>query len=275
MSISRLYSRVFNEKLLMGLSLAFIAFMYLLFVGGCDTKTGDAVDEVEESLYSKGKAELRKGNANEALGCFLKVIEKRRDAPESHWEAGSIYLNSLNDPIAAIYHFKKYLELKPDSNISGNVKQMIETAHKRFAASLPLTPFSNNVELEEIISKLQKENYELKQRLATYADTIEKLEKYQKNIAKKSEASATLANIQQTVSEKPDTLNNSRHNTKPPEVQRDKAVDYVVKPGDTLSSISRKVYGTTSRWKDIYKANRSVLPSPEALKPGQTLKMPR
>jgi LysM repeat protein len=53
-----------------------------------------------------------------------------------------------------------------------------------------------------------------------------------------------------------------------------KARTYVVQSGDTLSSISRKVYQTPGRWKDILDANQNQLPSPDDLKAGQTIILP-
>lgn len=49
---------------------------------------------------------------------------------------------------------------------------------------------------------------------------------------------------------------------------------YVVQPGDTLGSISRKFYGTSARYMDIYNANRESLASPNAVTVGQTLIIP-
>ena len=49
---------------------------------------------------------------------------------------------------------------------------------------------------------------------------------------------------------------------------------YVVADGDTLSRIALRFYGSSSRWPDIYDANRSALPSPGALSVGQTLRIP-
>jgi nucleoid-associated protein YgaU len=48
----------------------------------------------------------------------------------------------------------------------------------------------------------------------------------------------------------------------------------VIKKGDTLGSISTKVYGTSKLWKKIYSANRGVLPAPNRLKVGKTLVIP-
>lgn len=49
---------------------------------------------------------------------------------------------------------------------------------------------------------------------------------------------------------------------------------YVVRPGDTLSKISSRFYGTTSRYMEIYEANRDQLSSPTNIKVGQTLVIP-
>ncbi|PYL48715.1 MAG: hypothetical protein DMF40_03850 [Verrucomicrobia bacterium] len=50
---------------------------------------------------------------------------------------------------------------------------------------------------------------------------------------------------------------------------------YVVQHGDTLASISRKFYKTSTRWKQILDANRDVINDPKKLAPGQTLVIPK
>ena len=49
---------------------------------------------------------------------------------------------------------------------------------------------------------------------------------------------------------------------------------YTVARGDTLSAISRKHFGTSARWKDIYELNRDTLPRPDAMRPGQVIRVP-
>jgi len=53
-----------------------------------------------------------------------------------------------------------------------------------------------------------------------------------------------------------------------------KARTYVVQPGDTFTSISRKFYQTPSRWKDILDANLNQIPNPDELKAGQKIILP-
>lgn len=55
-----------------------------------------------------------------------------------------------------------------------------------------------------------------------------------------------------------------------------KSIKYAVKKGDCLYNISRKYYGSGSRYMDIYKANKKVIGSnPNKLKPGQVLTIPK
>jgi nucleoid-associated protein YgaU len=49
---------------------------------------------------------------------------------------------------------------------------------------------------------------------------------------------------------------------------------YIVKQGDTLSTIASAVYGDASQWRVIFDANRDQLPSESQLQIGQTLRIP-
>jgi nucleoid-associated protein YgaU len=47
-----------------------------------------------------------------------------------------------------------------------------------------------------------------------------------------------------------------------------------VKKGDTLAEISRKFYNTSSRWRDVLKANKGLISSPTGLRPDMKLTIP-
>ncbi len=278
-------SIVERRKAMVVLAIAFVVVLYILSAGGCDLANEEAiVKETNEPHYQRAMEELRRGNHQEALSAFLKVTEKRKDAPESHLEIGRIYLNNMEDPIFAIYHFRKFLELLPNSSISPNVRKMIETASKRYAASLPEMPYENNIrrlELEELWQKAQKENLELKQKLADAVDKLSKLESeikkisYNRNAVQVSETKTKQQLPTPEVSRKSTQRQQTSADKQKPVVVRDIPSTYVVQPGDTFSTISRKFFGTRSRWKDIYKANRDRCASPESLRGGQTIRIPR
>ena len=49
---------------------------------------------------------------------------------------------------------------------------------------------------------------------------------------------------------------------------------YVVRSGDTLSKIAQELLGDSGAFMDIFNANRDQLTDPNAIRPGQVLKIP-
>lgn len=49
---------------------------------------------------------------------------------------------------------------------------------------------------------------------------------------------------------------------------------YTVEKGDNLSSISKRFYGKSKFWKQIFEANRDTIENPDLIYPGQTIKLP-
>jgi nucleoid-associated protein YgaU len=49
---------------------------------------------------------------------------------------------------------------------------------------------------------------------------------------------------------------------------------YTVKPGDTLSKISKQFLGDANKYMRIFEANRDKLKDPDKIQPGQELKIP-
>ena len=228
--------------------------------------------ETDERAYRRGKSLLREGRKEEALQAFLSVIGSRNDATESHLEVGLLYLNHIKDPIAAIYHFRNYLALNPDGDHAEFVRDLIMTAQKDFAQTLPGEPFGDAVErvnLMEMVKGLQQENTILKEtilQLQREATTREsELLRYSNALATARSQPATAGEVAPIIIQTP---------TRQEAAQTAGQQSYTVQAGDTLSRISSKVYGESGRWTEIFEANRDLLPSPNALKPGQVLRIP-
>lgn len=49
---------------------------------------------------------------------------------------------------------------------------------------------------------------------------------------------------------------------------------YTVQAGDTLFKISTRFYGSSHKWKDIFEANRAIVPADGRVRAGQVLKLP-
>ncbi len=244
-----------------------LAFYALIALTACSRDASlDAVSETEEKHYQRAQRLLREGREDEALNAFLKVVEKRNDAAESNLEAGQLYAKHIGDPVAAIYHYRKYLELKPDSEQADRVNQMIDSATKEFARQLPGQPFRNDIDrldLLEMLEQARAENAALKEQLAA---TQRRLSQYESTRVSAPTISGGQARIAAPSSQ--------QSRTTAPAAASGPVRTHTVQSGETLSSISTKYYGNPRHFLDIFEANRDTLASPDSLRVGQQLKIP-
>ncbi|MGZ0707972.1 Cell division protein CpoB [Coraliomargarita sp. W4R53] len=229
------------------------------------------MSETDEKQYQLGQDYKNQGRMEEALSAFLRVVDARRDAPESHLEAGYIYLRTMKDPVRAIYHFDRYLQFKPQSPQASQVRQLIETAQKEFARQLPAQPYEgelDRIDLMDLVKTLKQENDSLKRELMAATARVEQLENVLGQARRSTQTQASSQPVRAQASTPTQTLTPSTPS--PSNAPR----TYTVQSGDTLSAISKRFYGTPSRWIDIYQANRDRLSSESALRVGQDVRIP-
>jgi tetratricopeptide (TPR) repeat protein len=266
-------------------------------VVGCgDSDRLSYANELDEPSYREGQSLLKSGRRQEALSAFLKVIDKRDDAAESHLEVGLLYVQHINDPLSAIYHFRKYLALRPNSPQAPLVRQRINAAIREFARTLPAQPLegqSQRVDLVAALDKLKQENESLKQQLAdaktahglatpaVTGDTpVVSTAAPPNNINFTLEAvptvrtrSAPVAPVR-TAPAQTMTPPTTARKTPPAPAVNTGPRKHVVRPGDTLSKLAQQYYNNRSKWRDIYAANRNVMKSETDMKVGTELKIP-
>jgi nucleoid-associated protein YgaU len=259
--------------------------------------------ETDDAAYREGQQLVKQGRPQEALSTFLRVIARRGEAtPESHHEAGLIYKQHIKDPIAAIYHFRKYLEQQPNSRQAPLVRQQIEAAKRDFGRTLPNQPLdSREVRLDgfDQRERLERENEQLRNELATLRGlsgsapttlgsvprgaTAESVDARLPAPAAADEVSAiTLAPIANrepepsTDFQTPANAAGSRGKALAPSAAGGRR--HTVAAKDSLYAIAKKYYGaaTNARVQALIEANRDVLPAGAStpLKEGMTLKIP-
>ena len=239
---------------------------------GCAPNGVEVVSETDEKQYQLGQDYKNQGRLEEALGAFERVIDARRDAPESHLEAGYIYLRTLKDPINAIYHFSGYLSLQPHSSQATQVGQLIETAQKEFARQLPAQPYEGSldrIDLMDLVQTLKQENDGLKRELIAATSRVQQLENVLGQARRSTQVQAYVQNGQ-AAQIRPSPPVSQQAAPTPSNAPR----TYTIESGDTLSAISSRFYGTSSRWIDIYQANRDRLSSESAIRVGQEIRIP-
>ena len=248
-----------------------------LWLVGCAPGGVEVVSEVDEKQYQLAQDYKSQGRTEEALSAFLRVTEARRVAPESHLEAGYIYLQTMKDPIRAIYHFDRYLQFKPQSPQAEQVEQLIETAEKEFARQLPAAPYQgelDRIDLMDLVKTLKQENDSLKRDLVAAEQRVDQLEQAIRKVRREPQppsSRAPEAGVDSTAAATPARASGRAETQPDPDsVPR----SYTVQSGDTLSTISSRFYGTPSRWIDIYQANRDRISSENTLRVGQKIRIP-
>ena len=279
--------------------LALLALAAGLGAAGCGRENYALSAETDESTYREGQQLNRQGRTQEALAAYLKVIALRGDqAPESHLEVGLIYLEHIRDPIAAIYYFRRYLELEPNSRQAVYVRGLIDTAKRDFARTLPGQPLENQaVRLNQAddFERLQRENEDLRAEIAALqagggAAPAPHVAGDEPAPAQNIPAPMFVSPVSQAPAPAPAAEARSPITPAPMEAgsaaplddaspaaapQAASARSHPVVRGDTLYSLAQRYYGNRSKWRDIYAANRDKLPSPETpLKIGMDLRIP-
>lgn len=219
---------------------------------GCSPGAASQDSRDERDPYLK-RALVRKNmdDIDGAIDLLNKALDRKPDLARAHLELGLLYDTHKQDYIRAIYHYQRYLELRPTAEKRKLIEDLIRQARLSFAASLPNQPPG----AIEQIAMLKREIAALKGQLASPPAATA-----QPAAAKPAASAATNAAV-----------------LVPPRPAPAQAAvqTYVVQSRDTLSSIAAKMYNEPGKWKTIYDANRNTLSSPQSVRPGQTLIIPR
>lgn len=229
---------------------------------GCGGSWRDAREE-RDPLLRRARERRNAQDIQGAVELYQRALDKKPDLARAHLEVGAIYDQNLSDYVRAIYHYQRYLEVQPAAEKKELVQELIRHAHLSFAASLPDRP---NEAVREIAM--------LKQEISALHQELERLRGVAAASVPAPISSAPTARGSGTAVSAPAPAA-SVSGAASAESARVVLEPYKVVAGDTLSRIAAKVYGDAQRWPEIYQANRSLLPTPQGLKVGQTLQIPK
>ena len=212
---------------------------------------------------------------------YSKALEVDPDFADAHLDLGLLCDGKLGDPISAIYHYRRYLELQPDSEKKQLVLDFIERAKLSLASKLPQSPIVDPRDL----TRLQNENAALLQENAHLRSQLTELEKAA-HATKSAAAASTMGTDSAIISvSAPVTTDSSATvtptmttelptNTTAETAESSRPRVHVVQKGDTLFALALRYYGTGAAWDRIYQANRSDLSNRDQLRVGQQLVIP-
>ena len=221
-----------------------------LLLAGCRR---DVVAPEQSAAWQQARKSADAGEWKAAAAFYQQTIDEHPGFARAHLELGLLQDEKLNDPTAAIYHYRRYLQQEPNSDKRRVVEDFIERARLSLAAKLPQVA---GVDTGELL-RLQNQNAAL---AAEVAGLKAKLAEYE--VAVSAPALPAVDGAAPVMPTNRPTPVEARPRT------------HVVQKGDTLYSISLRYYGNASAWEKIYQANKAALPSKDQLKVGQQLLIP-
>lgn len=216
----------------------------------------DAMEE-EDPRMVRALQLRRAQNIDGAIAEYEGILDKDPRMAKAHLQVGLLYDEYRQDYIRAIYHYRRYLELRPEAEKRDLIEDLARHAALSYAASLPDRPSAAIAEIAGLktqITGLERDLQDAQRRIGELSEALRRHRERAESAGRPTEAARTPA-AQPAAPSEPET--------------------YTVRSGDTLSRIAQRVYNDGSRWKVIYDANRDVLKNPQDLQVGQTLRIPR
>lgn len=248
---------------------------------GPSTTRTEQQDEKNPYFVKAKKKMYQERDHKEALKYFKLALDQDPNNAAAHLELGLLYEEKMQDYAYAIYHYRHYLELRPQTEKTELIKQFVDRCQLAMASSLKNTPIDCGEEITRLrqessnlfqqVEYLQKTNLELEQKLAKLSRMPEETV-VERVVTQIEYRVLSPGNSTPTVATNPPPKRVTTTSTVTPI----KPKTYVVQRGDTLTSISKKMYNRPDKVQLLYNANKAVVGVPPSyrLNVGQTLTIP-
>jgi tetratricopeptide (TPR) repeat protein len=231
------------------------------------TRRGD--DARGRHMRIAAEAELR-GDWDAAVDAYESALRRRPRMAAAHRRLAPILGERRHDMPAALYHYRRYLELAPDAPDADAVREAAENCEQYIAAGTGGDTSGLRWQLETQQERIHALELEL-------AQTRQALEAARR--AAPAASSAPALPLEGRLAPAAPSRTSSKPAPQPAAKPASPSprpasgpVLYTVQSGDTLSKIAKR-HGTTSD--AIFQANRSSLSSPDAIRIGMTLSIPQ
>lgn len=220
-------------------AMLFLSIFAVFALVGCDRM----ITPRNAQIIKDAEAKAARGDYLRAINLYEAALDDSPSCADIHYKIALLYDDKMNDPLNALHHFKRYLILNPNGTRASDVKNLI----KRDEVALLTSLSGDSVVTRTEAARLRNENLnlrkEMEERSMKPRVPVEKLQSHDSPLENK-------------------------------ETRKSGSRTYVVRPGDTLFSIARKFYKSSSRWKEIRDANKGNVGDGTKLKPGETLTIP-
>ena len=140
-----------------------------VMLAGCLPGPQSELDEEKEPQYLEGKSRISGRDFRGAVESFEKAVQVNPRNARAHFDLGWLFDSAEKDPAAAIYHYDRYLKLRPGAPNAETVKDRIVACKQELARTVSLGPIMISTEGE--LQQLREEKARLVEalRVATNA----------------------------------------------------------------------------------------------------------
>jgi len=216
--------------------------LVIITLTGCDRlfqqKGADALSMAQEKE--------KEGDYPDAIRWYEASLDGTPQTAEAHYSMALIFDDKLDDPVAALDHFQRYIELAPTGPHAADAASFADQDKFKLVNILS----KGNFMPQQDAARLKNQNLELQKELTGIRKELADM----RAMSRQTPGSRADDPIQKPI---------------PPGART-----YTVESGDTLRSISRLFYKTGARWQEIQDANFGPIDGTVKLKVGMTLIIP-
>lgn len=218
-------------------------------LSGCAPSANDA-RETRDRYLRRALAAKEAQDVDRAIALCERALARKPELARAHRELGLMLDNYRQDYLGALYHYRRYLELRPDSPNRADVEEM----ERQCRASC--------------VAQMEESSVELKRVLQARDERIRKLELEVADLRQQAVRAAAPRPAPPPAPPAPSLPAGAGA----PAAATSQV--HVVQAGETLGTISARYYGTPAKWATIYQANRARMPAANNLRVGTRLDIP-
>lgn len=224
-------------------------------MSGCFPASQSQFEEEKESHFLAGKNCVNSMDYGGAVEAFEKAVEVNPRSASAHFQLGWLYEEKEKDPAAAIYHYRQFLKLRPNTDNAEVVRQRIVNCKQDLAKDVLPLPVAPGMQRE--LEKIAEENKNLR------AEN-EQLKALVTSLKQQAVTNSSASPVRQTLSGNEQRVLPATNRQVMPGSRT-----YVIRAGDTAASIARK---SGVKLDALLAANPGV--DPKRLRVGKTLNIP-
>jgi tetratricopeptide (TPR) repeat protein len=252
----------------------------LLVATGCFRSVRVAEDdELNQPLMKRAMAKERNGDEKEAVRLYGELLNRNPNMARAHLNLAFLLDKPEGDYVLALYHYQRYLELRPQTEKHDMIAARMRKAKLEFAGTVLHQPTGiadpSGARDRGVTSSPPVEAVAMDTNPATRMATLERdiaaLRVRNNNLdAQVRRSQEVIAALRARVEA------GGLEQTGPEPARMEPAIrTYSVQRGDNLSKVATRVYRDGKRWRDIFEANRNLLQKPEDIRVGQVLVIPQ